>query len=76
LIVDPELEVAPEILPILVPNVHEKLLDAVAVRPILGLAPLHIVAVVELVITGIGLTVTVIEVALPPQPCVETGVTI
>jgi hypothetical protein len=73
---EPELDVAPETLPIFVPVVHEKLLAADAVRLILGLIPLHVVAVVEFVTTGIGFTVTVIEVVLPTQPKLEVGVTL
>jgi hypothetical protein len=67
--------VAPEILPILVPRVHEKLQAVDAVKLIAGLMPLHVDTVVEFVRTGIGLTVTVIEVELPTQPKEDVGVT-
>jgi hypothetical protein len=74
--VEPEPGLAPVILPVLVPNVHAKVLAALAVRLILGLVPLQVLALVEVVIAGVGLTVTVILVAEPTQdPVVEVGVT-
>jgi hypothetical protein len=51
--------VAPEILPVLVPIVHEKVLAGDAVRLILTFVPLHNDIVVELDNTGVGFTVTV-----------------
>ena len=42
----PELADAPVILPVIVPIVHAKELAALAVRPRLVLAPLHIAALV------------------------------
>jgi len=60
-IVEPLLALAPVIEPVLVPNVHAKVLDALAVNVIFGLAPLQIVAVFELVIVGLEITVIVAE---------------
>jgi hypothetical protein len=51
---------APVILPVIVPVVHVKLLGALAVNDMFGLVPLHVVAVLAVVTSGIGLTVTVI----------------
>jgi|SRR6266700_6970683 len=59
LIVVPEPEFAPVMLPTIVPTVHEKLLGIFAVRVILGPVPLHVVAEAEFVTTGIGFIVTV-----------------
>ncbi len=71
----PLLALAPVIEPVLVPNVHEKVLAALAVNDILDPVPLHIVGVLELVTAGLGFTVTVIAVGLPTQlPVVEVGV--
>jgi hypothetical protein len=75
-IVEPEPEVAPAILPVLVPMFHEKVPEIEDVRLILILEPLHIPNVVELVTFGAGFTVTVIEAALPMQPTVEVGIVI
>ena len=61
----------------MVPIAHAKLLETLAVKAILGLVPLHVVAVVLLVIDGAGFIVTVIVVGFPTQlPVVEVGVTI
>ena len=61
----------------MVPIVQAKLLETLAVKAILGLVPLHVVAVVLLVIDGAGFMVTVIVVGFPTQlPVVEVGVTI
>ena len=61
----------------MVPIVQAKLLETLAVKAILGLVPLHVVAVVLLVIDGAGFIVTVIVVGFPTQlPVVEVGVTI
>jgi hypothetical protein len=77
LILEPELAEAPLIAPILVPNVHAKVLAAVAVRLILGLLPLHVLAVLTVVIFGIGFTVTVIAATGPThEPTDEVGVTL
>ena len=52
--------VAPVIPPVIVPTVQVKLLGVLEVRSIWGLVALQIVADPEFVITGLGLTVTVI----------------
>jgi hypothetical protein len=57
-------------------TVQLKVLEILAVKLILVLSPLQIVFAVEFVSDGAGFTVTVIETALPAQPCVEVGVTI
>jgi hypothetical protein len=68
--------VAPVIESALFPKVHENVLAVLAVKVTLGLVPLQIVAVFELVTDGLGLMVTVIAVGLPTQePMVEVGVT-
>jgi hypothetical protein len=46
--------------PVIVPTVHVKVLAALAVNAILVGVALHIVAVLAVVTTGLGLTVTVI----------------
>ena len=56
----PEFAVAPLKVPVLVPKVQAKVLAAAADKVIAVVAPLHIVAVVLVVITGVGFTVTVI----------------
>ena len=74
---EPEPPLAPVMLPVIVPSVQAKLLTALEVKLILGLVPLHVLAVVVLVTAGFGLTVTVIVVAEPAQlPVVDVGVTI
>jgi len=76
LMVEPELAEAPVIAPVLVPSVQAKLEAAEAVKAMAGLVPLQVLAVVEVVTTGVGFTVTVIFVAEPTQePTVEVGVT-
>jgi hypothetical protein len=76
LIVEPDPLLAPVIPPVIVPIVHAKLLAVLAVNPIFGPVPLQIVAVAELVTTGVGLTVTVIVYTGPAQlPVVDVGVT-
>ena len=57
--VDPFPAVAPVIPPVIVPMVQAKVLDAVAVKLISGEVPLQIAAVLVVVTTGVGLTVTV-----------------
>jgi hypothetical protein len=77
LIVAPEAADAPVIEPVFVPNVQAKLLAALAVNAMLGLVPLHVLAVFEVVTAGVGFTVTVILVAAPThEPPVEVDVTI
>ena len=67
---------APVILPVIAPTVQVKLLGILEVRLIFGLVPLQALAVVELVTTGAGLTVTVIVDAEPIQePEDDVGVT-
>lgn len=68
--------VAPVTPPVMFPIVQVKLLPADAVNEIFVLVPLQIVAVVAVVTTGEGLTVTVIVKGVPTQdPVVEVGVT-
>ena len=63
--------------PVIVPIVHVNVLEALAVKLILGLVPLQVVAVLAVVTTGFGFTVTVIVKGIPAQePDVEVGVTI
>jgi hypothetical protein len=62
-------------LPVIAPIVQEKLLGIEAVKLILVLAPLQMVAVLAVITTGAGLTVTVIVYAAPVhEPVVEVGV--
>jgi hypothetical protein len=78
LIVDPLLADAPVMLPVIVPIVHAKLPGTLDVKANAGLVPLQILVVnIPLVITGLGLTVTVIVYGEPPhEAVVEVGVTI
>jgi hypothetical protein len=76
-IVGPEPAEAPVIPPVLVPNVHAKLLAVLAVRLTPGLVPLQVLAVVELVTDGVGFTVTVISVADPVHELeTDVGITL
>jgi hypothetical protein len=76
LIVPPEPATGPLILPVIVPTVHVKLLAALAAKAIFGLVPLQVLAVLAVVTTGLGYTVTVIVYAEPGHdPVVEVGVT-
>ncbi len=52
--------VAPVMPPVTVPTVHVNVLAALAVSAILVAVPLQIVAVLAVVTTGLGFTVTVI----------------
>ena len=71
------LALAPLIAPVLVPSVQAKVLAALAVNVIFGLAPLQIVDVFEMVTVGLGFTVTVIAVGLPThEPFEVVGVII
>ena len=73
----PLLALAPAIEPVLVPNIQANVLEMLAVKVKFGLVPLQILAVLELVIAGLGFTITVIAVGLPTQePVVEVGVTL
>jgi hypothetical protein len=75
--IDPDPALAPVMPPVIVPSAQVKLPGTEAVNAILGLTPLHIVAVVGVVTTGTGLTVTVIIKEGPAhEPVVEVGVTI
>ena len=58
--VEPDPADAPVILPVIVPTVQVKVLGVLAVRAILVAVPLQIVAVLAVVTTGVGFTVTVI----------------
>ena len=62
--------------PVIVPIVHVNVLGALAVKLILGPAPLQVVAVLAVVTTGFGFTVTVIVKGVPGHEfTVEVGVT-
>jgi len=77
LIVDPELALAPVILPVIVPIVQAKLLEVLAVNEILGPVPLHVAVVDAFVTAGIGYTVIVIVKGEPTHEfVVSVGVTI
>ena len=72
----PEPALAPAIPPAMAPIVQVKLLATLDVNAILGLVPLQVLAVAELVTVGIGFTVTIIEKGLPTQvPVTDVGVT-
>jgi hypothetical protein len=74
----PEPPLAPVIPPEIVPIVQLKVLAAVDVNEIFVVAPLQIVALLAVVTTGVGFTVTVIVYGDPGQPgvAVDVGVTI
>ena len=73
----PDPALAPVIAPVMVPMVHAKLLDVLAVKLIFGPEPLHVLEVAELVTKGVGFTVIVIGNAAPTHPLlVEVGVTL
>ena len=77
MIVAPEPPLAPVMPPVIVPMVQAKLLGIEAVKLTLAPAPLQMVAVLAVVTTGAGLTVTVIVKVEPVhEPTVEVGVTI
>jgi hypothetical protein len=59
-IVDPLPADGPVMPPVIVPTVHVNVLAADAVNAIFVAVALHIVAVLAVVTTGVGLTVTVI----------------
>ena len=62
--------------PVIVPIVHVNVLGALAVKLILGPVPLQVVAVLAVVTTGFGFTVTVIVKGVPGHEfTVEVGVT-
>lgn len=60
-IVAPDPDVAPVMLPVIVPTVQVNVLGADAVNAILVAVPLQIAAVFDVVTTGVGFTVTMIE---------------
>ena len=67
----------PVIPPVITPIVQLKLLGVLDAKDMPVEAPLHIVDVAEVVITGIGFTVTVTVKALPAhKPPVDVGVII
>lgn len=75
--VAPDPELAPLMLPVLVPKVHANVLGVVAVRPMFGPKPLHILAVVAVVTAGRGSTATVMFELKPTQDAaMEVGVMI
>ena len=67
---------APVILPVIVPTVQVNVLGVLAVKAMLVAVPLQIVAVLAVVTTGVGLTVTVIVYGDPGQSveAVDVGV--
>jgi hypothetical protein len=77
LIVLPVPAVAPVMPPVTVPIVQLNVLGAVAVREILGLVPEQMAAVLAVVTTGVGLTVTVMLYGVPAHEgvAVDVGVT-
>ena len=71
----PEPLLAPVILPVIVPIVQVKVLEALDVRDMLGLVPVHILTAAGFVTTGLGFTVTVIVYGVPAhEPVVDVGV--
>jgi hypothetical protein len=75
--VAPEPAVAPVIEPVFVPKVQANEPGVLEVNEILVALPPQSFAVLAVVTTGVGLTVTVIGYALPAQePAVEVGVTL
>ena len=73
----PELELAPVILPVIVPSVHAKLLAALDVKDIFDPVPLQMLAALVFVTDGIGFTVTIIVEDEPTHdPIVDVGVII
>lgn len=59
MITDPEPALAPVMPPVIAPTVQVKVLGAEAVSAIFGPVPLQIAAVLAVVTTGVGNTVTV-----------------
>ncbi len=76
LMVLPEPALAPVIPPVIVPIVQVKVEGTVAVKEMFGPVPLHASAVLAVVTTGVGFTVTTIEYGVPAQePDTAVGVT-
>lgn len=74
--VAPEPALAPVMPPVIVPIVQVKELGVLAVKAILGLVPLQVLAVGAFITEGFGFTVTVIVKGSPAhEPVVEVGVT-
>ena len=73
-IVDPLPALAPVMLPVMVPTVHVNVLATLAVNAIFVAVALHIVAVLAVVTTGVGFTVTVIVYCGPGQAGVVADV--
>ena len=75
--VAPDPAVAPVMPPVIVPIVQVNVLAALAVRPILVVPLLQIAAVLAVVTTGLGFTVTVMVYGAPGHAgvAVEVGVT-
>jgi hypothetical protein len=73
----PDPALAPVIPPVIVPNVHVKVLGVVADSDILASAPLQMIAEAGVIIAGSGFTVTVIVYGVPAQLvlAVDVGVT-
>lgn len=59
--VAPEPALAPVIPPVIVPTVQVNVLGAEAVNEMVGAVPLQVAAVLAVVTTGLGCTVTTIE---------------
>jgi len=76
LIVDPDPALAPVIPPVIGPTAQVKVLGILAVKPMFGPDPLHILAEFVVVTIGDGFTVTVIVYVGPVQvPVAAVGVT-
>ena len=73
-IVDPLPALAPVMLPVIVPTVHVNVLAALAVSAMFVAVALHIVAVLAVVTTGVGFTVTAIVYCGPGQAGVVADV--
>lgn len=72
----PEPALAPVILPVIVPIVHVNVLGTEAASEMFGLVPLQVEAVLAVVTTGVGKTVTVIVYGTPGhEPVTAVGVT-
>lgn len=65
-------------LPVIVPTVQEKVLGAVAASAMFVAVPLQMAAVLAVVTTGVGFTVTVIVYGAPEHAgvAVDVGITI
>jgi hypothetical protein len=70
----PEPADAPVIPPVIVPTVHEYVLEMLAVKLIPVPEPLQIANAVAVEITGLGFMVILTEKAMPGHPAALTGV--